>query len=168
MFCVAANDLSIGRIGCRLVESLCRCRGRCPDRPFHDFLARPQAKHRWIFKASMQCPCHRENTSEYRSISVAHILQRLIVFTINTGIWTACFALLSVILLRIYPRNLRYAMFAIPLCSIYCNTVLANLNVRVYCRDKMMGHSVDLQASEDRKTDTQSGETELVQRGECS
>ncbi|KAG6378134.1 hypothetical protein JVT61DRAFT_13822 [Boletus reticuloceps] len=55
-------------------------------------------------------------------------------------------------------------MFGIPLCSVYCNTLLANLNVRVYCRDKMMEHSVDLQASEDCKTEKQSGEvTELVQ-----
>ncbi|KAF8141413.1 hypothetical protein EV363DRAFT_1308043 [Boletus edulis] len=83
-------------------------------------------------------------------------------------IWTASFALLSVILLRIYPRNLRYVMFAIPICSVYCNTLLANLNVRVYFRGKMMEHSVDLQVSEDRKTDAQSGETEVVQKSERS
>ncbi|KAF8448816.1 hypothetical protein L210DRAFT_3523197 [Boletus edulis BED1] len=108
----------------------------------------------------------KRSTAGYSS--VAHILQRLIVFTINTGIWTASFALLSVILLRIYPRNLRYVMFAIPICSVYCNTLLANLNVRVYFRGKMMEHSVDLQVSEDRKTDAQSGETEVVQKGERS
>ncbi|KAF8448818.1 hypothetical protein L210DRAFT_3523213 [Boletus edulis BED1] len=108
----------------------------------------------------------KRSTAGYSSVT--HILQRLIVFTINTGIWTAGFALLSVILLLIYPRDLRYAMFAIPLCSVYCNTLLANLNVRVYCRGKMMEHSVDLQASEDCKTDTQSGETELAQMGERS
>ncbi|KAH0836829.1 hypothetical protein J3R83DRAFT_8605, partial [Lanmaoa asiatica] len=67
-------------------------------------------------------------------ISTVHILQRLVLFAVNTGIWTATFALLTVILLHLFPLNLLYAVFGIPLCSVYCNTLLANLNARAYIR----------------------------------
>jgi hypothetical protein len=43
----------------------------------------------------------RENTTECRSISSAHILHRLTIFAVNTGIWTAMFAVLSAILVRV-------------------------------------------------------------------
>ncbi|KAF8435795.1 hypothetical protein L210DRAFT_3762595 [Boletus edulis BED1] len=67
--------------------------------------------------------------------NTAHILQRLIVFAVNTGTWTALFAVLSVVLLRLYPSTFLHALPAIPLCSLYCNTLLANLNARAYVRD---------------------------------
>ncbi|KAG6379581.1 hypothetical protein JVT61DRAFT_10086 [Boletus reticuloceps] len=63
----------------------------------------------------------------------AHILQRLTVFAVNTGIWTATFAILTVIFLRLFPpTRLYYVLFGIPLGSLYCNTLLANLNARAY------------------------------------
>ncbi|KAF8555070.1 hypothetical protein OG21DRAFT_954871 [Imleria badia] len=74
----------------------------------------------------------KRNTTGFAS--TAHILQRLIMFAVNTGIWTATFAVLSLILLRVFPTNLLYVVFGIPLSSIYCNTLLANLNARTYIR----------------------------------
>ncbi|KAH0830142.1 hypothetical protein J3R83DRAFT_1490, partial [Lanmaoa asiatica] len=59
-------------------------------------------------------------------------LERLTVFAVNSGIWTAIFSLLAAILVHISSSNLTYAIFFIPLCSIYCNTLLANLNARIY------------------------------------
>ncbi|KAI9567071.1 hypothetical protein HD554DRAFT_2039769 [Boletus coccyginus] len=73
--------------------------------------------------------------------STAHVLQRLIVFAVNTGTWTAMFALLSLILLHLFPSNMIYTVFVIPLCPVYCNTVLANLNARAYVRAEATRHS---------------------------
>lgn len=38
---------------------------------------------------------------EFWSVSTTHILQRLAVFAVNTGTWTAIFALLSAIMVRV-------------------------------------------------------------------
>jgi hypothetical protein len=91
---------------------------------------------------------------------MVHVLQRLTVFAINTGIWTAIFALSTVIFLHLYPSNLLYVVFAIPLCSVYCNTLLANLNARGYIRGEMTTHNDDFQMSRGCKTNQQREETE--------
>jgi hypothetical protein len=89
-------------------------------------------------------------------------LQRLILFSVNTGSWTALFALLTIILVRsgnicqIFRSCLKLTLqmhtyltesismvFATPLCSVYCNTVLANLNARQYIRSETTGHNID-------------------------
>ncbi|KAF9224910.1 hypothetical protein BS17DRAFT_779258 [Gyrodon lividus] len=63
------------------------------------------------------------------------ILLRLILVSINTGLWTAVLALLSIILLVSLPATeIVYAGVYYPLCTLYCNTFLANLNVRSYIR----------------------------------
>lgn len=75
--------------------------------------------------------------------SSAHILQRLTVFAVNTGIWTASFAVLSAILLRALPStNGLYLVFSVPLPAIYCNTLLANLNARTYIRGGTTSHEL--------------------------
>ncbi|KAI9454600.1 hypothetical protein HD554DRAFT_2150087 [Boletus coccyginus] len=66
--------------------------------------------------------------------STAHVLQRLIVFVVNAGVWAAMFAFLSLLFLYLYPSETFYVVFGFPLCSIYCNTLLANLNARAYIR----------------------------------
>ncbi|KAF8448817.1 hypothetical protein L210DRAFT_2628303 [Boletus edulis BED1] len=76
--------------------------------------------------------------------STIQVLHRLTVFAVNAGTWTATFALLSVILLHIYPSNMLYVVFVFPICSIYCNTLLANLNGRMYIRGEATTHNVDL------------------------
>ncbi|KIJ64819.1 hypothetical protein HYDPIDRAFT_111427 [Hydnomerulius pinastri MD-312] len=54
---------------------------------------------------------------------------RLIIISINTGLWTALFALVSV-----FPTNWVYTGFYFPLCTLYCNTLIANFNVRSYAQ----------------------------------
>ncbi|KAI9567068.1 hypothetical protein HD554DRAFT_2270467 [Boletus coccyginus] len=78
--------------------------------------------------------------------STAHVLQRLTVFAVNTGTWTAMFAFLSLILLHVFPSNMIYTVFVTPICPIYCNTLLANLNARAYIRAEATRHNggVDL------------------------
>jgi len=61
------------------------------------------------------------------------MLLRLILVSINTGLWTAVLALLSIILLVSLPATeLVYAGVYYPLCTLYSNTFLANLNIRSY------------------------------------
>ncbi|KAG6380574.1 hypothetical protein JVT61DRAFT_4937 [Boletus reticuloceps] len=92
----------------------------------------------------------------------AHILQRLTVFAVNTGIWTATFAVLSVVLVRALPEsNLLYLVFAIPLASLYCNMLLANLNARMYIRGM---HEVVMSGtvSSGTRTETQSNAIKVL------
>lgn len=100
----------------------------------------------------------------------AYTLQRLTVFAVNTGIWSATFALLTMILLHVFPLNLLYCVSGIPLCSVYCNTLLANLNAREYIRGSSTTHYVDadlfssssLPVSKSTKDDKQGGEPKVV------
>ncbi|KAH7917972.1 hypothetical protein BV22DRAFT_1042060 [Leucogyrophana mollusca] len=75
----------------------------------------------------------------------ARMLQRLAIFSINSGSWTAIFALLMIILYTVFPSNLIYVVGYFPVSSIYCNTLLANLNARAYIR----GESSSLSAGAD-------------------
>ncbi|KIJ64817.1 hypothetical protein HYDPIDRAFT_111423 [Hydnomerulius pinastri MD-312] len=68
------------------------------------------------------------------SESTDRMILRLMVISVNTGLWTALFALVAVILLVVSPTNPLYAGVYTPLGTLYCNTLLANLNVRSYVR----------------------------------
>ena len=59
----------------------------------------------------------------------------------------------------VLPSKGIYALFAPPLCSVYSNTVLANLNARVYLRDRPGGQDVML-ASSTLALDGQRGEAD--------
>ncbi|KAN0080021.1 hypothetical protein V8E55_009587 [Tylopilus felleus] len=99
----------------------------------------------------------------------AHILQRLTMFAVNTGSWTALFAVLSAIFTAVFRANALSAVFSIPLSSVYCNTLLANLNARTYIRGDGTTHnaSTDLVTvrspmSSEGKADNQSEETKIT------
>ncbi|KAJ3737670.1 hypothetical protein DFJ43DRAFT_1045732 [Lentinula guzmanii] len=68
--------------------------------------------------------------SQYSSTSSA--LKKLIIISINNGIWTALFAILDLILYVAYPTTTLYLIFDFTMCSLYTNTLLANLNARDY------------------------------------
>ncbi|KAH7920160.1 hypothetical protein BV22DRAFT_820024 [Leucogyrophana mollusca] len=72
------------------------------------------------------------------------MLQRLAIFSINSGAWTAIFSLLALALFAALPSNLIYVVFDFPLCSLYCNTLLANLNVRSHVRSLAPADKGDL------------------------
>ncbi|KIK76822.1 hypothetical protein PAXRUDRAFT_835218 [Paxillus rubicundulus Ve08.2h10] len=62
------------------------------------------------------------------------MILRLIFISVNTGLSSAVFAFLSVILLVIYPNDLIFTALYYPLGTVYCNTLLASLNARSYAR----------------------------------
>ncbi|KAF9238061.1 hypothetical protein BU15DRAFT_75457 [Melanogaster broomeanus] len=67
------------------------------------------------------------------------MLLRLILISVNTGLSSAVFAFLSVISIVVSPNNLLVTAFYYPLCTVYCNTLLASLNARsvAYLRRKL-------------------------------
>ncbi|KAF8882543.1 hypothetical protein BD779DRAFT_1802265 [Infundibulicybe gibba] len=71
------------------------------------------------------------NSSITETNSMVH---RLILFSINTGIWTALVAIATITTVVVYPNNFIYVGFYFLLSPIYCNSLLANLNARSYLR----------------------------------
>lgn len=59
---------------------------------------------------------------------------RILVVTVNSGTWTALFAFLVLIMIKLYPTDLYFTIFEFPWCSLYFSTLLANLNSRNYVR----------------------------------
>lgn len=64
------------------------------------------------------------------TFALSEMIQRLIIFSMLSGIWTALFALLDMITYLSFPETAVYVLFDLPLCSLYCNTLLASLNSR--------------------------------------
>ncbi|KAG1752932.1 hypothetical protein EDB19DRAFT_975626 [Suillus lakei] len=64
------------------------------------------------------------------SLALSEMIYRLIIFSILSGIWTALFTLLDMITYLGFPNTAVYVLFDLPLCSLYCNTLLASLNSR--------------------------------------
>ena len=85
----------------------------------------------------------------------SEMLRRLFYFSVNTGTWTAVFAVAAIILVSTYPFDLSvpcssersldvlpqskhpygtyyWAIFDLGVCGIYSNTLLVNLNGRDY------------------------------------
>jgi hypothetical protein len=66
-----------------------------------------------------------------RSDTSDQLVSRLMLFSLNSGLWTAMVALATVITLVTIPLpNLVYPGVYTVLSPLYCNTVLANLNSR--------------------------------------
>ncbi|RXW12835.1 hypothetical protein EST38_g13018 [Candolleomyces aberdarensis] len=58
------------------------------------------------------------------------MIQRIVLLTINTGIWTALFTILTVATAIKYPRYLIHTAFCFIISPVYVNMLLANLNAR--------------------------------------
>jgi hypothetical protein len=59
---------------------------------------------------------------------------RILIVTVNSGTWTALFALFVLILVKVYPNDLYFCIPEFSLCSLYFSTFLANLNSRNYVK----------------------------------
>ncbi|KAG9311677.1 hypothetical protein JVU11DRAFT_7914 [Chiua virens] len=63
------------------------------------------------------------------------------VLEVNTGIWTALFAVVSLITLHVFPSSAFNTIISTPICSVYTNTLLASLNARASIRLDMSKRS---------------------------
>ncbi|KAI5122024.1 hypothetical protein M0805_008015 [Coniferiporia weirii] len=70
---------------------------------------------------------HRSRTGVRRSET---IINRLIIFTVNTGLLTSFCAILAVIFVSLYPDEYIYITFYICISRMYTNSLLATLNAR--------------------------------------
>jgi len=95
--------------------------------------------------------------------STVHVLQRLTVLAVNSGIWTAAFALLTAILLQVLPTTMLFNAIGMPLCGMYSNTLLANLNSRKYIRFVTSG-DVGMDILSGTRSDTRGDEYALGDR----
>ncbi|KAI5118224.1 hypothetical protein M0805_000720 [Coniferiporia weirii] len=75
---------------------------------------------------------HRSRTGFRRSET---IINRLIIFTINTGLVTSISAAMSLIFSSLYPTALIYVAFFICVSKLYVNSLFATLNSRSSMRD---------------------------------
>ncbi|KAJ2924157.1 hypothetical protein H1R20_g12936, partial [Candolleomyces eurysporus] len=62
------------------------------------------------------------------------MIQRIVVLTINTGIWTALFTTLAIAATIEYPRTMIHIAFCLITSPVYVNMLLANLNARSFIR----------------------------------
>ncbi|KAF9029137.1 hypothetical protein BDZ89DRAFT_734283 [Hymenopellis radicata] len=62
------------------------------------------------------------------------MITKLIVLSVNTGLWTALLAVFCAMALIVYPTTFIFIGLYLPISSLYANTLLANLNVRQYVR----------------------------------
>ncbi|KAF7342307.1 hypothetical protein MVEN_01819100 [Mycena venus] len=71
------------------------------------------------------------------SLETETMVNRLILFTINTGLLTSLCAVASLISLIISPRTLIYASFYFCIGRLYSNALLASLNARAVIRGRI-------------------------------
>jgi len=76
---------------------------------------------------------HRSRTGFKRSDS---LINKLIIFTINTGFLTSVCAVLSLVTIVALPDTFVYICFYFTLGRLYSNSLLATLNARKLLRDK--------------------------------
>ncbi|KAF8209215.1 hypothetical protein K438DRAFT_1811943 [Mycena galopus ATCC 62051] len=71
------------------------------------------------------------------SLETETMVNRLILFTINTGLLTSLCAIASLISLILAPRTLIYASFYFCIGRLYSNALLASLNARAVIRGRI-------------------------------
>ncbi|KAK7042080.1 hypothetical protein R3P38DRAFT_2888445 [Favolaschia claudopus] len=77
---------------------------------------------------------HRSNPA---SLETESMVNRLILFTINTGLLTSLCAVAALVSLIISPRTLIYASFYFCIGRLYSNALLASLNARSVIRGRI-------------------------------
>jgi len=65
------------------------------------------------------------------------IINRLILFSMNTGLLTSLWAITSLVTITVMPSTFWYIMFYVSTCKLYVNSLLATLNSR---RNSRGGH----------------------------
>ncbi|KAK7060439.1 hypothetical protein VNI00_001204 [Paramarasmius palmivorus] len=101
----------------------------------------------------------KDGMPEYRA--TRRMISRLIFLAANTGFWTAAVAVVEISLVGAFPGGIQFLVAEIPLCNIYVNTLLANLNARQYVR----GESVSDYNSTPSRLTSRTGNTSTLGSG---
>lgn len=89
-----------------------------------------------VFIAVMLAVLLLKQRQYVHSESAVQMMQRLIMFSIASGSWTALFSIITIILDFASKHTRIWIIFDLPVCMLYCNTLLANLNGRAYITGK--------------------------------
>ncbi|KAJ7105899.1 hypothetical protein C8R44DRAFT_806254 [Mycena epipterygia] len=81
--------------------------------------------------------CFMLHRTQPTSLETETIINRLILFTINTGLLTSFCAVASLISLIVSPKTLIYASFYFCIGRLYSNSLLASLNARAVIRGRI-------------------------------
>jgi len=95
--------------------------------------------------------------SDFKSSN--QLVGKLIMFTLNSGLWTALVATATVITILAIPLpGLIFPALYTLLCPLYCNTVLANLNSRKFLQQSTANASMPSHSNVPMETFSRSGE----------
>ncbi|KAG1738855.1 uncharacterized protein EDB91DRAFT_1136793, partial [Suillus paluster] len=72
----------------------------------------------------------RRHKKQTQIRSTSKIIQRLMVLAVLNMVWTTAFAICDLVTFVSLQEDSFYMLFDMPICSLYCNTLLANLNMR--------------------------------------
>ncbi|KAJ7092119.1 hypothetical protein C8R43DRAFT_1049942 [Mycena crocata] len=81
--------------------------------------------------------CFMLHQTRPASLETESMINRLILFTINTGLLTSLCAIASLISLIVSPKTLIYASFYFCIGRLYSNALLASLNARAVIRGQI-------------------------------
>jgi len=87
-----------------------------------------------VFASAMVWLLKKHGSSAFEKTS--HMVNRLIILIINTGLATAVVTLATILLLRAQEHSLNFVLLNVLISPLYCNCVLANLNSRDYVRGR--------------------------------
>ncbi|EEB92089.1 hypothetical protein MPER_09453, partial [Moniliophthora perniciosa FA553] len=65
------------------------------------------------------------------------MIARLTMYSVHTGLWTALLSIFVAVTLAAYPTTFIFIGLYVPISPLYCNTLLANLNLRQHVRSGM-------------------------------
>ncbi|EIN10380.1 hypothetical protein PUNSTDRAFT_112237 [Punctularia strigosozonata HHB-11173 SS5] len=68
------------------------------------------------------------------------MINKLMIFTVNTGLLTSICAIMSLIMISVSPNSFLYITFFFTLGRLYVNSLLATLNARASIRESSSGH----------------------------
>ncbi|KAH0826781.1 hypothetical protein J3R83DRAFT_5196 [Lanmaoa asiatica] len=80
--------------------------------------------------------CYMLQTSRTGFRKSHTLINKLMVFSINTGLLTSLFALASLVSIAVWPQSFIYITFYFCIGRLYCNSLLATLNARKGLRDE--------------------------------
>ncbi|OAX32181.1 hypothetical protein K503DRAFT_629843 [Rhizopogon vinicolor AM-OR11-026] len=72
------------------------------------------------------------------------VIQRLMLLAVLNMVWSTAFAICDLAIFVALDGSIFYILFDMPICSLYCNTLLANLNMRTSLAERQSAVEMDM------------------------
>ncbi|KAG1732372.1 hypothetical protein EDB19DRAFT_1285753 [Suillus lakei] len=86
----------------------------------------------------------RRHKKQTRIRSTLKVIQQLMLLAVLNMLWTTAFAICDLVTFVALHERIIYVLFDMPICSLYCNTLLANLNMRASLGERQSAVEMDL------------------------